>query len=119
MSSNADRLARAVVQRRESLDVSQLTVWQAGGPSNTKLTEIENGRLEKLTASTARKLDQGLLWEPGSARRVWEGGDPVALVRRGSRRDEAWLQDRINEADISADLRRRLLAALDRGEVAG
>lgn len=79
MSTNAERLAQRVRARRDELDLSQLDVWQAGGPSNTTLTEIENGRTERLTRTTARKLDAGLQWEPGSAKRIWEGGEPRPL----------------------------------------
>lgn len=115
MSSNAQHLGDHVRRRRAQLDVSQIDVWQMGGPSNTTLTQVEGGRLEKLSSVTARKLDSGLLWEPGSARRVWEGGEPTPLGTHG-RRDEQWLRERIDEAEISAAVRRRLLAALGQSE---
>lgn len=79
MSTNADRLGKAVLARRKQLDVTQMEVWQSGGPSNTTLTAIENGETTSLVRATARKLDVGLRWEPGSAKRVWEGGDPTPL----------------------------------------
>lgn len=79
MSSNAERFGQIAKERREHLELNQLEVGDAGGPSNTKLTEIENGRLPDLTPLIAKKLDQGLRWEPGSARRTWLGGDPVPL----------------------------------------
>lgn len=79
MSSNAQRLADAVLARRDELAKSQLEVWQAGGPSNTTLTTIENGLTENLTNATAKKLDRGLEWTPGSARAVWLGGEPTRL----------------------------------------
>ena len=79
MSSNAKRLAAAVKARREELDLSQLDVWQQGGPSNTTLTKIESGQLESLARVTARKLDAGLRWQEGSARNVWAGGEAVPL----------------------------------------
>lgn len=95
--------------------MSQLDVWQLGGPSNTTLTEIENGRVEKLTPRTARKLDAGLLWEPGSARNVWNGGEPVDA--RGQQQEYhhlgvAWLREQIDQAEIPAALRSRLLDVL-------
>lgn len=84
MSSNADRLAAAVRGRRLDLDRTQLDVWQAGGPSNTTLTRVENSEIETLTRTTARKLDKGLRWEEGSARRVWDGrGEPSPLPELG------------------------------------
>ena len=77
MSTNktaaAGRLGAAVLARRLELDLSQLDAWQSGGPSNSTLTTIENGRLTDLTRNTARKLDAVLRWEAGSARRIWEG----------------------------------------------
>jgi len=72
-SSNAARLALAVMNRRHKLALSQMEVWGNGGPSNTLLTTIENGRLEKLTNATAKKLDKALEWEPGTSRQIWEG----------------------------------------------
>lgn len=68
MSSNAQRFGEYVKARRLELDLNQLEVSAAGGPSNSMLTTIENGRLGELTRATARKLDKGLQWEPGSAR---------------------------------------------------
>lgn len=79
MSSNAQRFGEVVLQRRQALDLNQLEVQKAGGPSNTKQTEIENGRLVDLTPSTAKKVDAGLRWLPGSARDVWNGGEPIPL----------------------------------------
>jgi transcriptional regulator with XRE-family HTH domain len=79
MSSNAQRFGEIVKGRRERLDLTQLDVWQHGGPSNTTLTKIENGDAETLPRSTARKLDAALLWEPGSARDAWDGGEPRPL----------------------------------------
>lgn len=69
----ATRLAIAVLERRTDLALSQLEVWQAGGPSNTTLTNIENGRIDTLTNATAKKLDAGLRWEPGTALGLWRG----------------------------------------------
>lgn len=83
MSTNAQRLGQAVLARRRELELTQLEVWQAEGPSNTTLTQIENGLSKSLPRKTARKLDHALKWEPGSARRVWEGGDPIPLGGRG------------------------------------
>lgn len=117
MSTNAKRLARAVLARRTELDLSQLDVWQAGGPSNTTLTEIENGRTETLTRTTARRLDVGLQWEVGSAKRVWEGGEPTPVVPGTSSKDSAWLRRQIEDADIDDGQREALLRVL--GEVRG
>lgn len=79
MSANAERFGRIALERREELDLTQMDVWQAGGPSNTTQTKIENGQLARLTRTTARKLDKGLQWVDGSARTTWNGGDPTPL----------------------------------------
>lgn len=85
----AERLAHAVTARRLELELTQLDVWQAGGPSNTTLTAIENAKREVLARTTARKLDRGLRWEDGSARRVWNGdGEPRTLDVVSSFADE-------------------------------
>lgn len=99
MSSNAEWLAAAVRTRREELDLSQLDVWQRGGPSNTTLTEIENGRTSNLTRTTARKLDAALQWAPGSAKAVWAGGEPTPLAREGMNYDELEAAVRNGTAD--------------------
>lgn len=77
---NAKRLARAVQLRRDELDKTQLEVQAAGGPSNTTQTAIENAHITTLTRATAKKLDRGLRWEPGSAQRVWRGAGEAVPV---------------------------------------
>lgn len=118
MSTNAERLAHWVRTRRADLDLSQLDVWQAGGPSNTTLTEIENGRVERLTRTTARKLDAGLRWEPGSAKRTWEGGEPSPLYESSptpAGEDLATLRHQIAQAPfLSPEEKAELLATIDR-----
>lgn len=120
MSSNHDdhrlpeavRLGEYVLARRDELQVSQIEVSRAGGPSNTTLTKIESGHLANLERATARKLDKGLGWQPGSARRVWEGGEPLSIAATSEPRGREWLRGRIDEAEIPAGLRARLLAVL-------
>lgn len=118
MSANAQRLAEAVRARREELDLTQLDVWMVGGPSNTTQTEVENGRLERLTRTTARKLDHALQWEAGSARATWEGGNPTPLLAPGmSSSASRELREQIAAADLDAETREALLKVLDdRGE---
>jgi hypothetical protein len=113
MSSNAERFGEIVKARRIELEMSQLAVHAAGGPSNTKLTEIENGLLENLTMSTAKKLDRGLSWQTGSARDVWNGGDAVPLVARGLRSSESEsIREQIGDLIEDPALRRRVLDLL-------
>lgn len=88
MSAKPDlfRLASAVRARREELDLTQDQVALAGGPSNTKLGQIENG-VGAVAAATLRKLDKGLRWKPGSAREVLAGGEPQVLDEHVAVRD--------------------------------
>ncbi len=108
----AQRLAAAVrTRRQDDLRLNQLEVAAAGGPSNTLQTDIELGRIKTLTTRTARKIDDGLMWEQGSALRVWEGrGEPtprgVGVQADGS----LWLSD--NARDIQA--LRDFLARVDK-----
>lgn len=111
----AKRLGDYVKARRLELDLNQLEVWHAGGPSNTTQTAIENGHLESLQRSTARKIDAGLQWAKGSARAVWEGGEPTPLVPGLSSKDSRWLRERILEADLGPTEREALLRVIDAG----
>lgn len=116
MSTNAHRFGQIVLARRLALDLNQLDVSAAGGPSNSTMTNIENGRLEELTRATAKKLDKGLRWESGSARTAWQGGDPTPLLTAPqpvAHDDMDALRRYIGEAVIDEPLRRRLLAVLD------
>lgn len=73
------RLGQIVRARREELDLRQDELADRGGPSTTTMTKIENGTGEPAPV-TLRKLDVGLRWERGSARRVLRGGDPTPLA---------------------------------------
>lgn len=116
MSTNAERLGKAVLARREELDMTQLDVWQAAGPSNTTLTKIESGNATSLARSTARKLDAALKWEPGSARRVWEGGEPRPAAPIQTDRVDPEFVAYVKAAPISEDLRGQMLAAIEAEE---
>lgn len=108
-----ERLGRYVYNRRGELGLNQLEVHAAGGPSNTKLTEIENGRLAQLTNQTARKLDKGLRWMQGSARATWDGGEPIPLPTGMRPESSAILRDYIAAADLDEHKRAELLRVLD------
>ncbi|MGZ4518928.1 MAG: hypothetical protein ACXVXP_00350 [Mycobacteriaceae bacterium] len=112
-SSPGERLRDAVLARRTELDMTQIDLWQAGGPSNTTQTAIATGQLRTLTRTTAKKLDHGLRWEAGSARAVWEGGKPTPVLPGASVRDSAWMREQISAANITDTTRRRLLDVLD------
>lgn len=114
MSTNAQRFGRLVKARREELDLNQLEVHAAGGPSNSTMTKIENGLMESLKRPTARKLDKGLQWAPGSARRLWEGGEAAPADHHGlTGRELDTMAEVIGSADLDSAIRAKLLAVLD------
>ncbi|WP_411815538.1 helix-turn-helix domain-containing protein [Gordonia sp. SND2] len=78
MANDVARLGAAIAERRRQLGLSQIEVWQRGGPSNSTLTRIENGLGDPPSSATLRKLDVALDWQSGSAARALDGGDPVA-----------------------------------------
>lgn len=75
------RLARMVKERRDELGVRQDQMRDRGGPSTTKMTEVERVIGPTPTPQTLRKLDAGLGWAQGSAARVLAGGEPELLTR--------------------------------------
>lgn len=79
MNEDLPNLATHVRARRAHKDWTQLDVYNQGGPSNSTLTAVEDARPPGPSRSTLRKLDVGLQWESGSARRVLEGGEPTPL----------------------------------------
>lgn len=114
VTPNAERLRDAVLRRRAELDISQAELTAAGGPSNSTMTAIENGRMDKLERVTARKLDRGLRWEPGSARAVFEGTGEAHPVREGmDPQAQADLRATILAAAVDEDTKARLLDVLE------
>lgn len=81
MSSEQSRRMRdAVIARMEELGLTQQDVAASGGPSTSTLTLIAKGEWDpgRLAATSLRKLDAGLQWTPGTARRIWHGDPPAA-----------------------------------------
>lgn len=76
------RLGQIVKERREELGVSQKQLLDRGGPSNSTLTKIEQGRADTISNATMRKIDRALDWEFGSAQEVLAGGDPTVSGER-------------------------------------
>jgi len=113
MSSNLDRFADLVKQRRTDLDLTQTDVYTQGGPSQPTQTAIDAGTSKNLTAATLRKLDRGLRWEPGSAKRALAGGDPAPLPDTASHHDAdatATMRD-VSDAELLAEIARRFSRA--------
>lgn len=120
MSTKGKRLGDGVLKRRAELDLTQLDVWQAGGPSNTTLTKIEKGEADTLPRTTARKLDEGLRWVKGSAKALFDHGtEPLPLpddIQGLARADVRRLAEAIRAAAIDESTRDELLQVLDRRE---
>lgn len=81
MSVSAKRLGTAVLKRRKELDLNQRGVADAGGPSDTTLSKLENGAVKVVAAATLRRLDAALQWPAGTARAIYEGKTLDATVQ--------------------------------------
>lgn len=111
MSANAARFGRIVRARRLALgDLTQIDVWRRGGPSNSTLTAIEGGDW-KPNGPTFRKLDAALEWEPGSARRAWDGGEPTPATPRPEAPAHRRAAVDASDAEIVAEVARRMSVA--------
>lgn len=82
-------LAQAISERRATLRMSQLAVYESGGPSNTTIALLERALGPLPRATTLRRLDIGLRWRPGSARDVLQSGDPRVAVPLDPDQDDA------------------------------
>jgi len=80
MSANPKRLGQYVLARRTELGLSQSEVADAGGPSDTTLSKLENEGVDVVSNQTLKKLDAPLRWRAGSARAVLYGAEPAEIV---------------------------------------
>jgi transcriptional regulator with XRE-family HTH domain len=74
--ANSERFGEIVKNRRLKLGLTQDQVYELGGPSDRRQTFIEAGKGPRPSITTLAKLDRPLGWEPGSAVRTWNGGQP-------------------------------------------
>lgn len=78
-------LGRMVYETRQALGLSQREVASLGGPSDTTQSAIEAGewRMTAKSSGTLNKLDAGLGWGQGIARRVlFERADPFRELQQ-------------------------------------
>lgn len=80
MSDAQTRLGEAVAARRRALGLSYAQVQHRGGPSDTRMSAIENGAGPLPRRSTLAKIDLTMRWVAGSAQRVLDGGEPEPLA---------------------------------------
>lgn len=72
-----ERLGRYVRRRRDKeLDMTQLDVQNAGGPSTATMRLIEGGHQEGYSTMTIAALETALGWEHGSAAKILRNGEP-------------------------------------------
>lgn len=75
MTDDLRNLGSAIKARREELGLSQMDVWKKrGGPSSTKVGDLEAGKPPSPSSSTKRKLEKALAWEAGSVEALLQGG---------------------------------------------
>lgn len=72
-----ERLGRYVRRRRDKeLDMTQLDVQNAGGPSTATMRLIEGGHQPGYSTMTIAALETAMGWAPGSAVKILQGGEP-------------------------------------------
>lgn len=81
----------------------------ATGLSVSLIDDIENGRRERYRDSTLSAIEAALGWQPGSARRITEGGQPRLMT------DELLGRLHIIWPRLSSDARRILVALAEIG----
>lgn len=78
------RFADVINRRRRELGLSLASVAAANGPSEPTMVRIESGQSPPLRNPTLAKLDVALKWPAGSARNVYQGGDPLVSEQAGT-----------------------------------
>lgn len=73
-----DRVARAVVERRHELGLTQEQL----GVSKAVASALENGRQEAFTVATLIKVARSLKWSSMSITRILHGEEPVDVAHR-------------------------------------
>lgn len=94
--SDPQYFADVIHRRRKALGLSLAAVAAGGGPSEPTMVRIESGSTRPLRAPTFKKLDHILRWPEGSARSVYEGGEPLA----DELRDEAGRRASVARGDL-------------------
>lgn len=74
--TDLQRFGRIVRERREELGLQQEEMKDRGGPSSTTMSQIERGVGKPPTRLVLDRLDRGLGWASGSAKRTLAGGEP-------------------------------------------
>lgn len=80
MTTDWDRLARAIRERRRVLDMTQQQLADAAGVTRTTIKNLEGARTPTRLPSSIAAVEQALGWTPGSARTVLAGGVPTIII---------------------------------------
>lgn len=107
MTGFPQALADAARARRASMGLTQSEVAERGGPSDTTLSKIEAATTSAVAARTLRRLDAGLGWIPGTARRIYLEGD-VRIGDAAPRSDQGLLLEDATDEELLSELARRL-----------
>lgn len=95
------RLGLQARQRRIHLGMSQPDVSAAGGPSTGVVSKIENAKQTFYEERVLVQLERALQWQPGSAHRVLNGGQPQAVGELPLQRADA--QGSVDSSTTEAD----------------
>lgn len=71
------RLARAAVERRAQLGITQLDVAQRGPMSLDRVQAIEGAKRSSYRPATLAALERALGWTYGSVAAILDGGEPT------------------------------------------
>lgn len=88
---DAQRFARLVLDAFEAAGrITDAEVGRAEGPSTTTMTKLRNaakgaGKLAEPRSQTWSAIERAANWPTGSARKVWEGGEPPTPLPVGAR----------------------------------
>lgn len=79
------QFARAVLAAIKAAGrATDAEVAEARGPSDSYMTQLRNAAYEgawvpKPRSHTQKRIEAAANWEPGSALKVWEGGEPTPI----------------------------------------
>lgn len=107
-------LARFVVEQVTDLGLTYDDIQEMGGPSPATMTKIVKGDGYRMSLETARKLDAGLGFVPGTARMISTG--LIDLDRVEERRKAEVVRRSRDDDDVMLDLPDEALEGLSKVE---
>lgn len=89
------KLAAAIRAAREALGLSQVTLAQRAGISESSVQNLEGGEPRSRMPQSLAKVEPHLGWGPGSGLSILRGGDPTPAPRSPATRDESKLRHKL------------------------